>query len=240
MHQGPLYASTTASTRPKLHEGVASFMNGVYAWMAAGLGVSAAVAYGLSHSLEAIQFLYGSGFGMIVLLAPLAMAWFLPSRMQRMSTPAAVGWFFVFSATMGAGMTYLPLMAAASPAFMSVVAQAFVTTVAVFGAMAVFGYTTKKDLSGVGQFLVMAILGAIVASLLNLAFLQSSGLSLGISVVVAVAAAGLTAYHAQAIKQIYLVNGGRNNLAIVGALALYVDFVNLFLSLVRLFAASRD
>ena len=215
-------------------------MNGVYAWMAAGLGVSALVAYGLSHSPAAIQFLYGSGFGMIVLLAPLAMAWFLPSRMRRMSPPVAAGWFLVFSATMGAGMTYLPLMAAASVEFMSIVVQAFVTTVAVFGAMAVFGFVTKKDLSGIAQFLVMALLGAIVASLLNVFLLQSAGLSLGVSVVVAIAAAGLTAYHTQAIKQMYLVDGGRGNLAIVGALALYVDFVNLFLSLIRLFAASRD
>ncbi len=240
MFQGSPHVSTTASTRPRLHDGAASFMTGVYAWMAAGLGVSAAVAYALSHSLAAIQFLYGSGFGMIVLLAPLAMAWFLPSRMQRMTPVGAAGWFLVFSATMGAGMTYLPLMAAASPGFMTVVVQAFVTTVAVFGSMAVFGFVTKKDLSGIAQFLVMAILGAIVASLLNMFLLRSAGLGIGVSAVVALAAAGLTAYHTQAIKQMYRVGGGAGNLAIVGALALYVDFVNLFLSLVRLFAASRD
>ena len=229
-----------ATGRPALHEGVRTFMNGVYAWMAAGLAVSAAVAWALSHSLAAIQFLYGSGMGMIVMLAPLAMAWFLPARIPSMRPGMAAASFFLFAAVLGAGLTYVPLMAASSPEFMSVVAEAFVTTVGVFGGMALFGFVTKKDLSGMAQFLIMALIGAIVASFINLFFMQSGGMSMIVSIVVAIAAAGLTAYHTQAIKQMYLVNGARGNLAVLGALALYVDFVNLFVSLLRLFAGSRD
>ena len=109
-----------------------------------------------------------------------------------------------------------------------------------FAGMAVFGYVTKKDLTGVGQFLLMALIGAVIASLVNVFFLQSVGMSLVISAIVAVVAAGLTAYHTQAVKQLYLMNGGHGNLAILGALLLYVDFINLFLSLLRLFGGARD
>jgi uncharacterized protein len=235
-HQEPQYAQPHAAPGPKLQEGVRQFMNGVYAWMAAGVGVTAAVSYGMSQSPEAIALLYdlhaGSPtlLGWLVMFAPLAMAWFLPARLPRMDRGVAVGVFLVFASVLGAALWYIPLMYTAGS-----IGVIMLATVGMFSGMALFGYVTKKDLTGMGQFLLMALLGAIFAAIINMFFVQSEGMSMVVSIIVAIAAAGLTAYHTQAVKQLYLVNGGAGNLAILGALLLYVDFVNLFLSLLRLF-----
>ncbi len=218
-----------------LHAGVVNFMNGVYAWMAVGLAITGAVAWGLSQSMEAVQLIYGTPLRWVVLFGPLLMAWFLPSRMQRMERGMALAMFVVFAGLMGAALAYVPLIYT-SMSILGVLAA----TVGMFAATAAFGFVTKKDLTGMGQFLLMAIVGAIIGSFVNAFFIQSAGMSMIISVVVAIAAAGLTAYHTQAIKQIFMMHGGAGNLAIIGALALYVDFINLFLSLLRLFGSSRD
>ena len=152
--------------------------------------------------------------------------------------PSALARAVAFAAILGSSLATIPMVAAHNPEFMGVVVKAFVTTVGIFASMAAFGYVTKKDLSGVGQFLFMALVGAIIASVVNM-WMHSTGMSMIISIIVAIAAAGLTAYQTQAIKQMYLVNGGKGNLAILGALVLYVSFVNLFLSLLRLFGG-RD
>jgi len=237
-HQEPHFAQRTRpSGRPsgELQPGVTQFMNGVYAWMAVGIAVTAGVAWGLSQSMEAIQMIYGTPLRWVVFLGPLAMAWFLPARMPSMDRGVALAVFVVFAALMGAATAYVPLVYTGFS-----ILGVFVATVGMFAATALFGFVTKKDLTGVGQFLLMAIVGAIIGSLVNVFFIQSAGMSMIISVVVAVAAAGLTAYHTQAIKQLYLMHGGGSNLAVIGALALYVDFINLFLSLLRLFGSSRD
>jgi FtsH-binding integral membrane protein len=120
------------------------------------------------------------------------------------------------------------------------IASALGGTVGIFGVMAVLGFVTKKDLSGMGQFLIMALLGAVIGSIINAIFLQSNMMGFIIAAVVAVVSAGLTAYYNQALKQMYMMHGGAGNLAINGALALYINFINLFLSLLRLFGSSRD
>jgi FtsH-binding integral membrane protein len=233
----------------QLQAGVSQFMTGVYAWMTAGVAVSALVAYGISAVAPVFEFIYGinpvtfeqTGSGTlatVLLFSPLVLAWILPGRIPNMAPGMAVSTFLVFAAILGSSLATIPLVAANSPEFMGVVVKAFVTTVGIFGSMAVFGYVTKKDLSGMGQFLFMALVGAVIASVVNF-WMASTGMSLIISVIVAIAAAGLTAYQTQAIKQMYLVRGGRGNLAILGALILYVSFVNLFLSLLRLFGG-RD
>jgi uncharacterized protein len=237
-HQQPQFAQPDAAPGPKLQEGVRQFMTGVYAWMAAGVGVTAAVSYGMSQSPEMIMLMVdpvtGSPtiLGWVVMFAPLAMAWFLPSRLQRMDRPVAVGVFLAFAGILGAALWYIPLMYTAAS-----IGVILLTTIAMFAGMALFGYVTKKDLTGVGQFLLMALFGAVFAMIINMFFMQSSGMSMVLSGIVAIVAAGLTAYHTQAVKQLYLVNGGAGNLAILGALLLYVDFINLFLSLLRLFGS---
>lgn len=235
-HQEPQYAQPHVAPGPKLQEGVRQFMTGVYAWMAAGVGVTAAVSWGMSQSPEMIMMMVDpitgkpSMLGWVVMFAPLLMAWVLPGRLAGMTRGMAVGVFLAFAGILGAALWYIPLMYTAGS-----IVGILLTTIAMFAGMALFGYVTKKDLTGVGQFLLMALFGAVFAMLINMFFMQSSGMSMVLSGIVAVVAAGLTAYHTQAVKQLYLVNGGAGNLAILGALLLYVDFINLFLSLLRLF-----
>jgi hypothetical protein len=210
-------------------------MNGVYAWMAGGIGITAAVAYGISQDVELAYRIHMGGFGWLVYIGVFVMAIFLGRRLQTMDRGIATASFFVFSGLMGVMLSRIPLMYSA----VSIVGV-FAATVGMFAAMALFGFVTKKDLSGMGQFLVMALFGAIIASVVNIFFLHNVGMSLVVSAIVAVAAAGLTAYDTQAIKQLYLMHGARGNLAILGALLLYINFINLFVSLLHLFGGSRD
>lgn len=232
-HQQP--ASPHAQTGgPQLTTGVRQFMNGVYGWMAVGLATTAAVSWGIAQSPEALHTLYGSNLRFL-LLFPFFLPMIISGRIASMSRGGATFTFLLIASLLGVSLSYIPVVYQSQTLFMALGA-----TVAAFGGMAVFGYLTKKDLTGVGQILVMAIWGAIFASLANMFIVQSGGMSVIISGVVAVAAAGLTAYHTQAIKQMYLVNGGRGNLTINGALALYIDFLNLFLSLLHLLGGNRD
>jgi FtsH-binding integral membrane protein len=219
----------------ELQPGVTRFMNGVYGWMGVGLAVTAAVSYGLASNPETVIKLFMSPLRWVLLLAPLAMAWFLPSRIPRMSKGSALAAFLVFAALLGTALSYIPL------AYQSAdIIIAFGIAGGMFAGMALLGFTTKKDLTGMGQFLVMVLIGAVIASLINVFLIGSVGMSLLVSGIVVVVAAGLTAYHTQAIKQLYLVQGGKGNLAILGALMLYVDFINMFLALLRLLGGGRD
>ena len=235
-HQEPQYApGRYAPAGPQLHEGVRRFMNGVYAWMSLGIGVTAAVAWGISQSQEALMLMFGTPLRWVLMLGPLAMAWMLPGRIPNMTRGMAVGAFMVFAALLGAALSYVPIIYTAAS-----IGTTLLATIGMFAGMAFIGFVTKKDLTGMGQFLIMALLGAIIASLINVFFIQSGPMSMAISALVAVVAAGLTAYHTQAVKQLYLMHGGAGNLAVLGALLLYVDFLNLFLSLLRLFGGTRD
>ncbi|MEM6295826.1 MAG: Bax inhibitor-1/YccA family protein [Myxococcota bacterium] len=211
-------------------------MNGVYLWMAAGVTVTGAVAWGVSSSAAMVDAMWISGsLGMWLSIGTFILAIALQRMVSNMSSVAATGAFLLYSGLMGAALSYVPLVYPVGN-----IAAVLAATVGMFAATAAYGYVTKKDLSGMGQFLVMALLGAIIASVINGFFVQSVGMSLGISALVAAVSAGLTAYYTQAIKQMYLMQGGRGNLAILGALVLYINFINLLLSLLRLFGGSRD
>ncbi len=222
----------------QLQSGLHKFMSGVYGWMAAGIGVTAAVAFFASQSAAVHALMYSptgfTGAGYAIVFAPLVLCFILPSRIPSMSPGGAVGLFLMFAAAMGMSLSYIPLIYSGAS-----IIQILLATIGMFGGMAALGFVTKKNLTGMGQFLTMALMGAILASFVNMLFAHSFGMSTLISALVAAVAAGLTAYHTQAVKQIYLTSGGRGNLAIVGALALYIDFLNLFLSLLRLFGG-RD
>jgi uncharacterized protein len=212
-----------------LHAGVASFMNGVYLWMAAGIGVTAAVAGGLAASPEAMGLLYGTGLRWVVLFAPLVFVFVMRGRMETMSPQGAVVAFLVFAGLMGLTLAYVPLM------FTTVsIVSALLSTVGMFAAMSVFGWITKRDLSGMGRFLIMALFGVIIASIVNM-FVGSVGAHMAIDVLVLVIFAGLTAWDTQNLKQVYLAHGNTGNIAVIGALHLYLDFINIFISLLHLF-----
>ncbi len=210
-------------------------MNQVYLWMAAGVAITGAVAWGLSTRPSLLQTIWGSPLGMLLSIGTFIGAIALQRMVPRMSRGTAAAGFFGYSAAMGVVLSYVPL---AYP--VGNIAAVMAATVGMFASMAVLGYVTKKDLSGMGQFFVMALIGAIIASLVNGFLIQNASLSLGISALIAAVSAGLTAYYTQAIKQLYLTRGGRGNLATLGALVLYINFINLFLSLLRLFGGSRD
>jgi len=235
-HQDPGYAPRMyATSRPALEPGIRRFMNGVYAWMAAGFAVTAAIAYLISTNYAAMMLVHVSPLRWLFLFGPLAMTWFLFPRVPTMERPLAVGSFVVFTAMMGAWFSYIPHVYTTGSIFAVLGA-----TVAMFAGMSIVGWATKRDLSGMGQFLVMALLGAVFASFINFFFLQSSGMSVVVSAIVAVVSAGLTAYHTQAIKQMYLMQGAQGNFAVLGALMLYVNFINMFMALLRIFGVSRD
>jgi FtsH-binding integral membrane protein len=173
----------------------------------------------------------------VIILAPLAMVFFLSFRIGKMSVAAAQTTFWVFAALLGVSLSTIFVVYTATS-----ITQVFFITAATFGAMSLYGYTTKRDLTGLGSFLFMGLIGVIIAMLVNL-FLQSSALGFAISVIGVLVFVGLTAYDTQKIKEQYYAGddgtvAGRK--AIMGALSLYLDFINLFLMLLRLFGQNRS
>ena len=182
------------------------------------------------------QTLFQSGFQWVLLLAPLALVFFLSFRIDRLAPATAQGLFFFYAALLGVSLT--PIFVVYTGAS---IARVFFISAASFGALSLYGYTTQRDLSGFGSFLMMGLVGILLASLVNI-FLKSSAMEFVISVVGVLVFAGLTAYDTQQIKEMYSVNDDgtvSSRKAIMGALRLYLDFINLFLMLLRLFGDRR-
>lgn len=210
------------------------FMAGVYRWMTLGLGVTALVAWAVASSEAALRFVVGNRlvfFGLIV--AELVLVVVLAARAARMSAAKAGGLFLLYSALNGATLSVVLLAYTGTS-----VALAFVCTAATFGAMSVYGTVTKRDLSSWRSFLFMGLIGVVIASVVNL-FLRSSMMSFVISCAAVVVFTGLAAYDTQRLRAMARAGGGSEGLAVNGALALYLDFVNLFLALLRLLGGRR-
>jgi FtsH-binding integral membrane protein len=182
------------------------------------------------------QAIYLSPLKWVVMLAPLAAVFFLSFRIQKMSASAAQTTFWVYAAIMGVSLSSIFLVFTGGS-----IARVFFITAASFGALSLYGYTTKKDLSGWGSFLFMGLIGIVIASIVNI-FLASSAMQFAISVIGVLVFAGLTAYDTQQIKEMYY-EGDSSEVSIkksvMGALRLYLDFINLFLMLLQLFG-NRD
>jgi FtsH-binding integral membrane protein len=216
----------------------------VYNYMLMGLALTGAAAW-FTASTPAFANLFFqvsargyslSALGWIVLLAPLGLVFFLGWRIQQMSLTAAQTTFWVYSALMGIGLTPILLLYTGVS-----VAQVFFITAATFGAMSLYGYTTGRDLSSLGSFLFMGLIGIIIASLVNM-FVQSGMVAWVISVIGVLIFTGLTAYDTQQIKESYYVGDDgtmAGKKAVMGALRLYLDFINLFLMLLRLLGDRR-
>ena len=234
--------------------GLRAYMLRVYNYMVFGLALTGVFALGtflLATSVDPVMTsqgvvsvgdryltslgvtLYGGGPIMWVLfLAPLAMVMFLSFRIHKMSVSAAQTTFLAYAALLGVSLSSIFIVYDIGS-----IAQVFFITSATFGAMSLWGYTTKRDLTGMGSFLMMGLIGLVIAMIVNI-FLASSGLDWIISIVGVLIFTGLTAYDTQKIKEMYSVNddgtlAGRK--AIMGALSLYLDFINLFLMMLRLF-----
>ncbi|ABF44840.1 MULTISPECIES: Bax inhibitor-1/YccA family protein [Deinococcus] len=216
---------------------VRTFMARTYSWMAAGLALTAGVAY-LTAQNEALA-AQVMGLRMPLVLAQLAIVFVLSLAAQRLSSAVAGILFIAYAAL--TGLTFSSLLLAYSP---SAVTAAFLTTAGTFAAMSVAGLVIKRDLSALGRFFLFAVLGLLIAMIVNL-FVASSALTLGISIVGVLLFAGLTAYDTQMLRTLALsgVSGElAERAAINGALALYLDFINMFLFILRLFgfAGSSD
>lgn len=228
----PFYGQRT------LTEQTNAVLKRVYLRMFIGLLISAFTALGVASSPALLSFIYGNQlvfWGMFI--AMIAMAFILPARLNKMSTSTCLLMFCVFAALMGCSLSSIFIVYELS----SIVSTFFITA-GLFGAMTVYGYFTKSDLSKFGTFLMMALIGLIIASVVNL-FLASSSLDWIISFVGVLIFTGLTAWDTQQIKQLAAMNlepSLADKLATMGALNLYLDFINLFLYLLRFLGASRD
>ncbi len=224
--------------------GLRAHMIRVYNYMASAVALTGVVAYltfqmavvtndaGAITSLTPLgQFMFGGMFMWVLMLAPLALVFFLSFRIQTLDAGTARLLFFVYAALLGVSLATIFMAYTATS-----ISRVFFISAAAFGALSLYGYTTQRDLSGMGSFMIMGLFGIIIASLINL-FLKSSGLEWAISMIGVVVFAGLTAWDTQKIKEMYDGNddsqsAGRK--AVMGALSLYLDFINLFLMLLRL------
>ncbi|HEY9536076.1 MAG TPA: Bax inhibitor-1/YccA family protein [Kiloniellaceae bacterium] len=213
-------------------EGLRKYMLGVYNYMTLAMGITGLVAYAASRSPDLMATIYGTPLQWVVMLAPLGFVFFLSFRINKMSASAAQITFWLFSAAMGLSLAYIFLAYTGAS-----ITRVFFITAGAFAGLSLFGYTTKKDLSGFGSFLFMGLIGIILASVVNI-FLASSALHFVISVVGVLVFAGLTAYDTQQIKNMYYAaDSGEvaTKKSIMGALRLYLDFLNLFLFLLQFF-----
>ena len=215
---------------------VSAFLWKVYGWMAVGLGLTAVVAFVVAGSPEIIRALVGNRlvfFGLVI--AELGLVFFLSARAHRLAPSTAAGLFTLYSALNGVTLSVVLLAYTGES-----VTTTFVVTAGMFGALALFGSTTKRSLAGAGQFFMMGLVGLILASIVGV-FWHSDALQFLISVVGVIVFTGLTAWDAQRLKQMALAlpEGQVGAYAIVGALSLYLDFINLFLMLLR-FTGRRE
>lgn len=227
---------TVVRTGAEVDEGLRAYMLRVYNYMSAGVALTGVVAFLTAQAATSnpavAQVLYQSPLKWVVMLAPLAFVFYLAFRVYKMSPAAAQVAFWLFAGVMGVSLSAIFLVFTGAS-----IAQVFFVTAAAFAALSVYGYTTQKDLSGWGSFLIMGVVGIILAALVNL-FLQSGGLAFAISVLGVLIFAGLTAYDTQRLKdEYYLVQSDTAALsktAIMGALSLYLNFINMFTSLLQL------
>lgn len=238
--------NTSAETALRYDEGLRSYMLQIYRFMAIALAITGFVSFTAGNSEAFFSIIYSksangadlSPIGWIVMLSPLFVVMFLSYKINSMSLKAAQTTFWIYSVLMGLSL---------APIFLAYtgesIARTFFVTASAFGAMSLYGYTTKKDLTSFGSFLMMGLIGILIASLVNI-FLASSGLSFAISVIGVLIFTGLTAYDTQNLKQIYLQSARMDSemtskIAIYGALRLYLDFINLFIMLLRFFGTAR-
>jgi FtsH-binding integral membrane protein len=248
--QNPYYSSSSMRSAAEIDEGLRAYMLTVYNYMASALALTGLAAYVTANTQALYSLLYTfaqtpdgqvvltgmTGLGYVAMFAPLGLVFFLGFGINRMKASTAQMVFWIYSALVGVSLASILFQYTGVS-----IAKTFFVTAAAFGGLSLYGYTTKKNLSGMGSFLIMGLFGLIIASIVNI-FLQSSAMEFIISVVGILIFAGLTAYDTQKIKLMYL-QGEHSETAtkkaIMGALALYLDFINMFLFLLR-FMGNRE
>ena len=233
----------TRSSADQIDQGLRAYMNKVYSFMAVGLALTGVIAH--LTSTMAFDFrtntmtafgnaIYGSPLAFVIMLAPLGFIIALNMGIAKMKESTVQVLFWAFAAVMGLSLSSIFIQYTGES-----VARVFFISAGAFGALSLYGYTTKKDLTGWGSFLFIGLIGILIASIVNI-FVASSALQFGISVIGVLVFAGLTAYDTQRIKAMYFDNSGQEGKkAIMGALTLYLDFINLFIMLIQLFGQRR-
>ena len=243
-----IFQATSAKTAV-WDAGLRAYMLKVYNYMATGVlltGIISLISFKLSADISASgqiialkpygNAIFNSGLKWVIMLAPLAVIFYMSFGINKMSTSKAQTVFWIFTILMGLSLSWVLIV------FTEIsVARVFFITSATFGAMSIYGYTTKRDLTKLGSFLMMGLIGIIIASLVNI-FLKSTMMHFVISILGVLIFVGLTAYDTQKIKNMYSASdtievSGKK--AIMGALTLYLDFINLFIMLLRLFGQRR-
>ena len=238
-----------AATTDTVDAGLRAHMLRVYNYMVGALALTGAVAYGVANTPALLNLMYhtvmtsGGGalqptmLGWVVMLSPIALVFFLSFRIMQMSEATAQATFWIYAALVGASLASILIVYTGAS-----VAMTFFVTAGTFGAMSLYGYTTKRDLTGFGNFLFMGLIGVLLASLANM-FFKSPAINFVVSILGVLIFTGLTAWDTQKIKNTYYMVGGdtavAGKAAIMGALALYLDFLNIFLFLLRFMGNRR-
>jgi uncharacterized protein len=229
--------SAAAGAQARFDEGLRRHMLGIYRNMGIGLAITGLVALAVANTPALVALIFGTPLKWVAMFAPLAFVMFFSFRIDRMSTAGARTAFFAFAAVMGVSMASIFLVFTGTS-----IAMAFFTAAAMFGGLSLWGYSTKRDLTGLGSFLMVGLIAVIVASLVNL-FLGSSLLQMGLSVIGVIVFAGLTAWDTQRLKSEYLAYGNSQaaeKLAIMGALSLYLNLINMFQLLLGLMGQREE
>ncbi len=220
---------------------VNNFVRSVYNWMAVGLGLTGFVAFAVANNESLLRIVFGNQmlfFGLII--AELGLVFYLSARMSKISPSTATGLFVLYAGLNGVTISFIFIVYTASS-----IASTFFVCAATFVASSIFGWTTKRDLTSMGSFMFMGLIGIIIASVVNM-FMQSSAVAMIVSYVGVLVFVGLTAWDTQKLKNMALTQpdgldaGVVRKGAIIGALSLYLDFINLFLMLLHILGASRE
>ena len=219
--------------------GLRAHMNKVYGLMSVGMAITGGVAWAIGTNDAMVEAIFATPLKWVVMFLPLVMVFAFSAMLPRLSVAAAQLFFYVYAAAMGLSLSFIFAVYTDTS-----IAQTFFITAIAFAGLSLYGYTTKKDLSAMGTFLMMGVIGLLVAMVVNL-FLQSTGLSFAISALGVLIFAGLTAYDTQSIKNEYLQHAQMGDqdwlgkAAIMGALRLYLDFINMFMFLLS-FMGNRE
>lgn len=227
--------SSSAASNKTFDPALRDYMAKVYNLMSIALVISGAVSFLIASSPALLNIIYGTPLKYVLMFAPLGFVIYINAKINTISASKAKTYLWIFSALMGASMSWIFIAYTSTS-----IARTFFIAASVFGSMSLYGYNTKKDLTSLGSFFKMGLIGIIIASIVNL-FLHSTGIHFVISFLGVIIFTGLTAYDTQKIKNQFYMFGGNSNqelatkAATMGALNLYIDFINLFIMLLQFF-----
>jgi FtsH-binding integral membrane protein len=227
-----------SSKRTHYHWGLREYLLKVYQYMALALALTAVISMGAASSPQFINLIHGTPLKWVITFAPLGMAFYMGSRLMSMSVTGAQTCLMIFATLMGLSLSSILMMYTGES-----IARVFFITAGTFGAMSIYGYSTKRDLTSMGSFLMMGVMGLLIASVVNI-FMQSGAMQFIISIIGVVVFTLLTAYDSQKIKAMYYQAQSNaeitQKLAVYGSLTLYMDFINIFIFLLQLLGVRKN